>query len=120
MIPPSLLQKLSALAFGSYALLIGWLSLAPSTGTGRLWDKALHCTAYLLFVLLGSPLCARWRALGWLAIAVFAYSAALEVVQHFVGRHMSLLDLLANGLGVGLALLLLRLRWNAAPNHAAD
>ena len=110
--PPGL-QRLTALAFAGYALLIGWLSLMPTTGTGRLWDKAVHFTIYLIFVLLGSPLCRRWSRLLLLALGVLVYSAALEIAQHFVGREMSLRDLLANGLGIALALLILRWRWNA-------
>ena len=55
-------RHISTVAFVGYALLIAWLSLSPPSDAGALfWDKALHATAYLIFVLLGSPLCLTCR-----------------------------------------------------------
>ena len=65
------------------------------------WDKALHATAYLIFMLLGSPLCRSRRHLIWLSLFVLVYGALMEVGQYFVpGRDMSAADMVANGVGV--------------------
>jgi len=96
-------QRMWLAAFIGYGLVLGGLSPTPATGTGVLWDKPLHLTAYLLLFLLGTPLLApgERRSMAWLAAGVFAYGALLELGQHFVpGRDMSAGDLLANGLGV--------------------
>lgn len=86
----------------AFTAFITWQSLAPSSGPALFWDKGLHFAAYLLFALVTLP----WtrglssRLFG-LCAAVFVYSAALEVIQHFLPtRQMDVLDLVANGLGV--------------------
>jgi len=111
-------RRFFALAFVGYGLLIAWASLsAPPDEAALFWDKAVHATVYLIFVLLGAPLLAssvaadRRRQLLWLAVGVFGYGVLMEVGQHFVpGRFMSAGDLVANGLGVVLGLGVVRYR----------
>jgi VanZ family protein len=101
-------RHFATVAFVGYALLIAWLSLSPPSDAGALfWDKALHATAYLIFVLLGSPLCRDGRHVIWLGLFVLCYSALMEVGQYYVpGRFMSGADMVANGLGVALGVAL--------------
>ena len=96
------------LIFAAYAWLLTAVSLTPSTGGGLpLWDKSMHATFYIIFVLLGSQLVRTPRQFYLVALAIFAYSGLMEIGQYFVpGRSMSALDLLANGIGVGLGLVL--------------
>jgi VanZ family protein len=89
-----------------YAVVIGWLSLAPVSGEGLPWDKALHFVAYSGFAGLLLPWTrARTARLLPLGTAVLVYSALLELAQHSVpGRSMDGWDLLANGLGITVGL----------------
>ena len=60
-----------------------------------------------VFAVLGCRLCRNRNQALQLATGVFAYSAALEAGQYFVpGRSVSALDLLANGLGVVVGVML--------------
>jgi VanZ family protein len=96
--------------FLAYTWLGTVMSLSPSTGPGLpLWDKSMHCTFYAIFVLLGSQLVSKPRQFFLLSMGIFAYSGFMELGQYFVpGRSMSALDLLANGIGVSLGMLLAR------------
>jgi len=89
-----------------YAVLIGWLSLAPVSGEGLPWDKALHFAAYGGFAGLLLPWTrARTARLLPLCGLVLLYSALLELAQSRVpGRSMDGWDLLANGLGIAAGL----------------
>ena len=90
-------------------LAISWLALAPQdevfVSTG--WDKANHLLAF--FVLCGLlDLSYRdlslWR---WKLPLLFVYGLSLELLQGVLPeRSMSLLDLLADALGLGLYALL--------------
>jgi VanZ family protein len=98
---------MKAALFVLYTGLIGWLSLSPVGPPGmewlQLWDKAMHCSLYAIYLLLGCTLISRRQPLAWLAIGIFAYGALLELGQSLVpGRDMSVLDMLANGLGIGI------------------
>ncbi len=109
-IPQNKDNKLTGTAFAAYTLLTAWLSLTPATGSAPLWDKPLHMAAYLIYVLLGTPLCRKPAHLYWMAAGIFIYSGLMELGQHFVpGRSMSFADLLANGFGVALGVALVRL-----------
>ena len=94
--------------FFLYTGLAAWLSLAPADNSTlpllATWDKAMHATLYAVFALLGALLCSSPRQLVWLATAIFVYSGVLEIGQNFVpSRTMEILDLVANGLGIALA-----------------
>lgn len=96
------------LIFAAYTWLIATSSLSPSTETDLpLWDKSMHATAYAIYVLLGSQLVHTPRQFHLVAMGIFAFSGAMEVGQYFVpGRDMSALDLIANGIGVLLGVLM--------------
>ncbi len=102
-------RRIFIAAFAAYTMLIAWLSLTPAVGKVQLWDKPLHSAAYLVYLLLAVPLCRRIEHLYWMAGGIFIYSGLMELAQHFVpGRHMSLADILANGLGITIGLVLTR------------
>lgn len=87
--------------------LVALVSLTPVSGRagGLLWDKAIHCTVYVLFMLLGLPLCRRAHHLWLLFVLALAYGALIEWGQSFVpGRDTSAADMLANALGASLGL----------------
>ena len=111
-------RPLFTTAFAAYTLLITALSLIPTVPSTQVGDKPLHTAAYLVYLLLGTPLCRRIDHLYWMAGGILIYSGLLEVAQHFVpGRHMSVADIAANGLGilVGVALA----RWKLLPKTGA-
>ncbi len=69
------------------------------------WDKAAHFMAFGLFLWSFGVLFRRLPRL-WAAGLVIALGAAVEVIQGLVGRDASWGDLLADSLGVAVALLL--------------
>ncbi|MFJ6025642.1 VanZ family protein [Brevundimonas sp. NPDC092305] len=71
----------------------------------NIWDKAAHFVAFGLFLWSFGVLFRRLPRL-WAAILVIALGAAVEIVQGMVGRDASWGDLLADALGVAVALLL--------------
>ena len=96
------------LLLAAYTWIVTGVSLAPATGSGLpLWDKSMHFTVYAIYVLFASEIVRTPRQFHLLCLAIFAYSGLMEIGQHFVpGRSMSGLDLVANGLGVGLGMVL--------------
>ncbi|MEX0339302.1 MAG: VanZ family protein [Arenibacterium sp.] len=86
-----------------------WPSSGPSGPPGH--DKVLHAAVFAALVL---PV-ALWarRHLTWLVPAALAYGAFIELVQPFVGRGAEWMDLVADAIGVALALFLARI----APNR---
>jgi VanZ family protein len=78
----------------------------------RVWDKLAHFVIYfLLAVLLGTALMLsfprRRRIPVWVLGIGFVYGAVDELVQPFVRREATLLDWVADALGVWVAVLLL-------------
>ena len=96
--------RLSALV---YTLLLNWQLLTPVTivQAGG-WDKLFHFSGF--FVLAGM-LAQGWQQLScvqWFT-SLLLYAALTEVLQHFIpGRSFSIMDWLANGLGIATGLLL--------------
>jgi VanZ family protein len=88
-----------------------WLALTPSPPqpTFRVSDVVLHALAfsYLTFALgLAYPNARRLTLAGWL----IGYGLFIEVVQSFEStRSAELKDLLVDGVGIGVGLLLLKL-----------
>ena len=84
-----------------------YLSIAPGEATpisGLFWDKAQHALAYAVLGLVGlAAFGGRWPVL----VALFAVSGGLEIAQALMpyGRQGDLLDMVANGTGLVLALL---------------
>lgn len=108
-----------AFAWCQFAILTGfatYLLLAPDPGDSfqSVWDKLLHVICW--FCLLGSlklPCLLKdrfWR----LAIVLFLYSFLIEFAQHFLPpRTFSWFDVMSNGIGIVLALVVVLLfdRW---------
>jgi VanZ family protein len=94
----------------AYAIVIGWLSLIPTTGLPlqSIGDKVQHVAAYAGLGLLAGLAIARPRIQANLLLAavVTGYGAAIECVQPYTGRFFDWLDMLANGFGaaIGVAL----------------
>ena len=109
-----------ALGLGLLALSL-WLLLAPDLPTGpglRVPDKLAHL---LLFLGLGVPLLlARLLRDGTMLALLALYGAAIEGVQPLFGRSRDLGDLVANIVGLAIALALAHLArrlnpWRARP-----
>lgn len=93
--------RLSLFALAAVILLV--LCLLPSrdlpdTGVG---DRFEHTAAWFVLTITGYILAPN-RALAIPAFAL-AYGAAIEVMQGFVGRHRDIQDLVADSIGVALA-----------------
>jgi VanZ family protein len=72
----------------------------------KVWDKALHFTAYFgLAAMTTIAVRADRRALWW-AVGLIALGGALEIIQGMTGRDADIFDELTNTLGVltGLAI----------------
>jgi VanZ family protein len=84
-----------------------YLSLSTSSGvvSVNIWDKALHFIGWA--GLYGSlQLASLFRANIFAAAAsLLLYSFVIEIAQSYMGRTFSLLDLLANGVGIAAAVL---------------
>ncbi len=101
-------KKPRTILFISYAMLVAFLSLQPGNGSiiGP-YDKVAHFVTYGIFAVLAHRMHLSARHYVYVCIGIVAYSGLLEVAQSFVpGREMSVLDLLANTLGVALGMLL--------------
>ncbi|HSM95023.1 MAG TPA: VanZ family protein [Rhizomicrobium sp.] len=91
--------------------------LGPSAGEPHFWDKANHFVAYFVLSVLAVMIFRRSRRSLWAMLGLILVGGALEIIQGLIGRDMSALDELANGLGVlaggmvawGTAVLLVRL-----------
>ena len=64
-------------------------------------DKLVHLVSYF-FLMLTFDFSVKSGEVLWIkALVVFLYSCAIEYAQDFVpGRDMSMLDLIANGIGI--------------------
>lgn len=100
-------SRLSAVwLFWPAVAVVAWGELSPSGGSVfHIWDKALHFTAYfglggIAFVALWASRSVPWRHLLWPVLGLIVLGGALEIIQGYVGRDMSVWDEVANSLGV--------------------
>lgn len=96
------IQRLSQVALWGSVLVVAYLAFLPSTDPpGAAWDKANHLLAFAVMAWLcdlGWP-AQRQATLRWFVL--LGYGLLIEAVQHFLPlRHFSLLDWLADGVGV--------------------
>lgn len=88
------------------ALLIAVLTLTPTPhlpGNGHHLDKLAHMIAFFVLVV---PTAALWpRASAWIGLLAVLYGGVIEVIQPYTGRSAEFGDLLADGIGVGLGIL---------------
>jgi VanZ family protein len=91
-------------------LVVAWFALVPvpprAFTTG--WDKLNHASAFAALALAARLAFPAGRAAGWrIAAALLAYGGLIEIVQLFVpGRESEWADLLGDGIGVGIGMLL--------------
>lgn len=114
------------LLLGLALLVVSYLALTPYPDDLQeaVNDKLGHAIAFTLLALLVH---ASWphRHFDWrLALPLLGYGIAIEGLQHFIpGRFPSLWDIVADGAGIGLYLLLLPLLAplirNLSGKHAA-
>jgi len=93
------------------ASLLSPANLPVSTG-GH--DKLWHAVAYFIATLMWRPLLRQstWLALVWFGLV--GYGALMELLQGIGGvRSFEWLDMLANGSGVSVAVLLLAVLWRS-------
>jgi VanZ family protein len=83
------------------------LSLLPNKDLPdvHLWDKAKHTLAYVALAFWFGSVVVR-RDYFWLALIVIAFGGAIELLQAQVGRDAEWGDLLADGVGTTIGLLL--------------
>jgi len=99
------LMRLTAVAILAVCLT---LMIGPFGGVEagtRIWDKAAHFVVFGLFLWSFGVLFRRLPRL-WCVVLAVGLGAAVELVQGQVGRDASWGDLLADSLGVAVALLL--------------
>lgn len=91
--------------FFAALIVIGVMSLLPQDAlpTTNLSDKLEHLLAYATLCVLGMLAYTKPSARRFLIIGLVLYGGALEGGQSFVpGRFPSILDLVANAVGVGI------------------
>lgn len=84
-------------------LVISWLVVAPQEELPpvRLWDKAAHALAFAALMLLCAFAYRQRLSLSRIALLLFLFGVAIETVQFLLPyRQFSLLDMLANSLGI--------------------
>lgn len=91
----------------AYFALLSWQLLTPVTiiSAGS-WDKLYHMVS---FAILAGLAILAWRNFSsrTIIITLICYAALTEILQHFIpGRSFSVLDWLADGLGVAIATLI--------------
>ncbi len=94
------------LAFVAYFALLSWQLLTPVTiVSAGSWDKLIHFSGF--FVLGGLAILAgRSIQTSRLILTLIAYAALTEILQYFIpGRSFSVLDWVADSLGVLVAVL---------------
>lgn len=95
---------------------VTWLYLVPEPGGvfDFFWDKLLHVLSWLVLCL-SLRLAFPFQKFIWPVLWLFVYSILVEAVQYFMPpRQFSMLDVLANGVGILLALACIRL-WRSWP-----
>ncbi len=88
-------------------LVISWLVVAPQEELPpvRLWDKAAHTLAFAALMLLCAVAYRQRFSLARIASMLFIFGVGIEIVQYLIPyREFSLLDMLANSLGILVAL----------------
>ena len=105
------LSKISAAFFFVFLIAIEYLALTPAQIKliENSWDKANHFIAFAaLYVTLHFGFCRL--NLSTKAAILLAYGIQIEIAQSFVpNRYFSLLDIVADGIGIVFGILLVRI-----------
>lgn len=105
-----------------YSFFLNWQLLTPVTiiQAGG-WDKLYHFSA---FFVLSNMLALGWQRLNPMQLfsGLLIYAALTEILQHFIpGRSFSVMDWVADGMGVVAGILLCQIllrRWSALAGQA--
>ena len=124
--PPGLLNTLlnvprdsmNIFVFIIYTGFVTFASLRPmDSATLGDWDKVGHLVLYFIFALLGYRVVSNPRHYLYLCTGIVVYSGLMEVAQSFMpGRMMSAYDLLANAVGVAIAIIITKVLFISAKN----
>ena len=101
------LRNLVGALFWFSMLLVCWILLAQQADLPplRIWDKAAHTLAFAALMLLSAVAYRPRLKLQWIALLLLGFGIGMEIVQHFLPyREFSFLDMVANGLGILLAM----------------
>ena len=101
----NLLMRLTAVVLLAVCLTLMIGPFGAIEAATNIWDKAAHFVTFGLFLWSFGVLFRRLPRL-WCAVLAVALGGAVEVLQGLVGRDASWGDLLADSLGVAVALLL--------------
>lgn len=106
---------MNILNFLIYTVFITYVSLRPKSGVSiENWDKVGHMLAYFIFALVGYRVVSESKQYMFLCFGIVIYGGLIEVAQSYVpGRMMSAYDILANTLGVAIALIFTRMVFRA-------
>ena len=102
---------MNIIVFLIYTGFVTFASLRPmDSATLGNWDKAGHLVLYFIFALVGYRVVSNPRHYLYLCIGIVIYSGLMEIAQSFMpGRMMSAYDLLANAVGVAIAMVFTRM-----------
>jgi VanZ family protein len=105
------------LLFWLYLIALLVLSLVPTgqlpEGISSLWDKAQHALGFALLTVLGARAYPAWPLLK-MGAALLVFGGLVELAQAATGwRFGEWADLLADGVGIGFALLV----WRSLPRR---
>jgi len=101
------LRMLASGLFWLCMVVISWLVIAPQEElpSVKLWDKAAHTLAFAALTLLCAIAYRQRVGLVRISLLLFTFGLTIEMVQYLLPyRQFSLLDMLANGLGILVAL----------------
>jgi len=109
------LQRLAQLALWGCVLVVAYLAFLPSADPiGVSWDKGNHLLAFAVMAWLADLGWPAQRQAVWRWGLLLGYGLLIEAVQHLLPlRHFSLLDWIADGLGI-LIYLGLKAGWHRA------
>ena len=105
------LSKISAAFFFIFLIAIEYLALTPAQKKliENSWDKANHFIAFAALYITLHFAFSRLN-LGAKVVILLAYGIQIEVAQSFVpGRYFSLLDVVADGIGIVFGILAARI-----------
>jgi VanZ family protein len=78
----------------------GEMTPHPPTFTNFIWDKALHFSAYFALAGMAAVILGPRRQTLWMVLGLALLGGLLEVLQGLTGRDPSLLDEVANVIGI--------------------
>lgn len=93
-------------AFWTASFAVLWSTLTDTDSiTHGLWDKALHFSAFYVLAAIGAVAWPNLQ-LRWIGLGLLGFGLGIEALQKlpFIARDASWADFLADGLGVGCAL----------------